>query len=77
MMNCMVTQSIIGDGCFVENSTITHSVIGLRSLIHAGCTIEVLTADQIDCEDNSFVASWIVYLVNIIKRDAKHVPVIA
>jgi len=40
LMNCDVTKSIIGDGCFIENSTVTNSVIGLRSLIHAGCTIE-------------------------------------
>jgi len=40
LMNCEVTASIIGDGCFIENSTINHSVIGLRSLIHSGCTIE-------------------------------------
>eukprot|EP00238_Polyblepharides_amylifera_P004644 CAMPEP_0196583516 /NCGR_PEP_ID=MMETSP1081-20130531/43877_1 /TAXON_ID=36882 /ORGANISM="Pyramimonas amylifera, Strain CCMP720" /LENGTH=457 /DNA_ID=CAMNT_0041904435 /DNA_START=204 /DNA_END=1577 /DNA_ORIENTATION=+ len=40
LMNCDVSQSIIGDGCFIENSKIHHSVIGLRSIISTGCTIE-------------------------------------
>jgi glucose-1-phosphate adenylyltransferase len=40
LLGCDVTQSVIGDGCYLESSKIMHSVIGLRSLVHAGCTIE-------------------------------------
>uniref|UniRef100_A0A7S0WIY1 Glucose-1-phosphate adenylyltransferase n=1 Tax=Pyramimonas obovata TaxID=1411642 RepID=A0A7S0WIY1_9CHLO len=40
LMNSQITQSIIGDGCYIESSKVHHSVIGLRSLISAGCTIE-------------------------------------
>eukprot|EP00976_Prorocentrum_cordatum_P093295 1189312-Prorocentrum_minimum.AAC.2 len=40
LMDSTVTECIIGDGCYVENSKLHHSVIGLRSMISAGCTIE-------------------------------------
>jgi glucose-1-phosphate adenylyltransferase len=36
-----VERSILGDGCIVEpDAKITHSVVGLRSIIREGCVIE-------------------------------------
>jgi len=40
LLGCDVMQSVIGDGCYLENSKIHHSVVGLRSLVHSGCVIE-------------------------------------
>lgn len=34
-------EAIISHGCTVKSSNITNAVIGLRSHIDAGCTIEV------------------------------------
>jgi glucose-1-phosphate adenylyltransferase len=35
-----ITESIIGEGCILKNCRIHHSVLGVRSRIEAGCTIE-------------------------------------
>ena len=35
-----IRSSLIGDGCLIKKATITDSVIGLRSIILEGCTIE-------------------------------------
>eukprot|EP00894_Picocystis_sp_ML_P002419 jgi/Pico_ML_1/52936/g3571.t2 len=40
LLDCMVEDSIIGDGCLIKQSTIRHSVIGLRSLINEGAYLE-------------------------------------
>lgn len=40
MLDSQVTESIIGDGCILRNCRIHHSVLGVRSRIEAGCTIE-------------------------------------
>ncbi|KAK3282885.1 hypothetical protein CYMTET_9397 [Cymbomonas tetramitiformis] len=40
MLNCQISNSVIGDGCSIEGSTIEGSMIGLRSLIADGCTIQ-------------------------------------
>jgi len=41
VLDAEVTNSILGDGCVVRaGTTITHSVIGLRSLIGENCHIE-------------------------------------
>ncbi len=40
VLDAEVTNSILGDGCVVRaGCTITHSVVGLRSLIGENCTI--------------------------------------
>lgn len=60
-LNCHVTESMIGEGCILKNCSIKHSVLGVRSRIESGCTIEdslILGADfyqpfaerQADCE---------------------------
>ena len=40
LLNCQVTESMIGEGCIIKECRINHSVIGLRTRIEADCTIE-------------------------------------
>lgn len=40
LLDCHVTESIIGEGCILKNCHINHSVLGVRSRIEAGCTID-------------------------------------
>ncbi len=40
LLDCYVTESIIGDGCILKNCRVHHSVIGLRQRVHEDCTIE-------------------------------------
>lgn len=40
LLDCHVTESIIGEGCIVKNCQIHHSVLGVRSRIESGCTID-------------------------------------
>lgn len=40
LQNCLVTDSMIGEGCIIKDSQIHHSVLGIRTQIEAGCTIE-------------------------------------
>lgn len=40
MLNAAVTESMIGEGCIVKECRIHHSVLGIRSRVEAGCTIE-------------------------------------
>jgi glucose-1-phosphate adenylyltransferase len=40
LLDCQVTQSIIGEGCILKNCRIEHSVLGVRSRIESGCIIE-------------------------------------
>lgn len=40
LLDCQVTQSIIGDGCILKNCRVNHSVLGIRSRIESGCIIE-------------------------------------
>ncbi len=35
-----ITESIIGEGCILKNCRVHHSVLGVRTRIEAGCTIE-------------------------------------
>ncbi|MGF1536483.1 MAG: glucose-1-phosphate adenylyltransferase [Elainellaceae cyanobacterium] len=39
LLDCQVTESIIGDGCVLKNCQIHHSVLGIRSRISEGCMI--------------------------------------
>lgn len=61
LLNCQVTESMIGEGCIIKECRINHSVLGIRSRIEAGCVIEdslIMGADfyepyaerQSDCE---------------------------
>ena len=40
IINSEIDQSMISEGCLVYNSTIKHSLIGIRSRIKSGCHIE-------------------------------------
>jgi glucose-1-phosphate adenylyltransferase len=66
LLNCQVTESIISEGCIVKDCRIHHSVLGVRTRVESGCTIEdslLMGADfyqpfaerQSDCEITSNV----------------------
>ncbi|MEH2090732.1 glucose-1-phosphate adenylyltransferase [Nostoc sp.] len=40
LLDCHVTESMIGEGCILKNCRIQHSVLGVRSRIESGCVIE-------------------------------------
>ena len=40
LLDCQVTESIIGEGCILRTCYIQHSVLGVRSRVEAGCRIE-------------------------------------
>ncbi|MDJ0573950.1 MAG: glucose-1-phosphate adenylyltransferase [Xenococcaceae cyanobacterium MO_234.B1] len=40
LLNCQVTESMIGAGCILKECQIHHSVLGIRTRIEAECTIE-------------------------------------
>ncbi|TVQ42236.1 MAG: glucose-1-phosphate adenylyltransferase [Gloeocapsa sp. DLM2.Bin57] len=40
LLDCRVTESIIGDGCIVKQCQINHSVLGVRTLIESNSVIE-------------------------------------
>ncbi|MEA5620382.1 glucose-1-phosphate adenylyltransferase [Cronbergia sp. UHCC 0137] len=40
LLDCQITESMIGEGCILKNCRIQHSVLGVRSRIESGCTIE-------------------------------------
>ncbi len=40
LLDCHITESIIGEGCIVKECRINHSVLGIRTRIEAGCIIE-------------------------------------
>ncbi|PPJ63105.1 glucose-1-phosphate adenylyltransferase [Cuspidothrix issatschenkoi] len=40
LLNCQITESMIGEGCILKNCRIQHSVLGVRSRIESGCIIE-------------------------------------
>ncbi len=40
LLDCQVTESIIGEGCILRTCHIQHSVLGVRSRVEAGCRIE-------------------------------------
>ncbi|MBE9057687.1 MULTISPECIES: glucose-1-phosphate adenylyltransferase [Sphaerospermopsis] len=40
LLNCNITESMIGEGCILKNCRIQHSVLGVRSRIESGSIIE-------------------------------------
>lgn len=40
MLDCKITQSLIGEGCILKNCRIEHSVLGVRSRVESGSIIE-------------------------------------
>lgn len=52
--HCDLDYAVFGDGCIIEDSTITHSVLGIRSIIRAGSVLKdvvMMGADQYESED--------------------------
>lgn len=63
LLDCKITQSIIGDGCILKNCRIEHSVLGVRTRVESDCSIEnsmIMGADyyeefaerQFNCDNN-------------------------
>jgi glucose-1-phosphate adenylyltransferase len=40
MLDCHITESMIGEGCILKNCQIHHSVLGIRTRIETGCMIQ-------------------------------------
>lgn len=40
LLDCHITESIIGDGSILKSCRIHHSVLGVRTRVESGCTIE-------------------------------------
>ena len=40
LLDCQISQSMIGEGCILKNCRIDHSVLGVRSRVESGCVIE-------------------------------------
>lgn len=40
LLDCQVKESIIAEGCILKDCSITHSVLGVRTRVEAGCVIE-------------------------------------
>jgi glucose-1-phosphate adenylyltransferase len=40
LLNCQVTESMIGEGCILKQCRINHSVLGIRSRVETSCVIE-------------------------------------
>ena len=40
LLDCKVSESMIGEGCILKQCNVNHSVIGVRTRIEANCTIE-------------------------------------
>ncbi len=50
---CNVDHGVFGDGCIVEDATIVHSVLGIRSFVRAGSTLHdvvMMGADMYETE---------------------------
>lgn len=40
LLDCQITESMIGEGCILKECRINHSVLGVRSRVESGCIIE-------------------------------------
>lgn len=40
MLDCQISESMIGEGCILKNCSIRHSVLGVRTRVESGCVIE-------------------------------------
>ena len=60
LLDCRVTESIIGEGCILKNCEIVHSVLGVRSWIEEDCVIDnalLLGADYSQTQDTRVIGS--------------------
>ncbi|NET09853.1 MAG: glucose-1-phosphate adenylyltransferase [Symploca sp. SIO2B6] len=54
LLDCQITESIVGDGCILKKCQIHHSVLGIRSRITEGCVIRdtlIMGADYYQAEE--------------------------
>lgn len=54
--DCTVDQAVIAEGCYIDNSTITESIVGIRTRIGEGCRIHrsvLLGADFYEHDDDA------------------------
>ena len=40
LLHCEVIESIVGEGCILKECTVSNSVLGIRSRIESGCSVE-------------------------------------
>jgi glucose-1-phosphate adenylyltransferase len=40
LLDCQITESMIGEGCILKKCRIEHSVLGVRARVEAGCVIQ-------------------------------------
>ncbi|MEB3175700.1 MAG: glucose-1-phosphate adenylyltransferase, partial [Cyanobacteriota bacterium] len=40
LWNCSITESMVGEGCILKDCRIHHSVLGIRSRVESGATVE-------------------------------------
>ena len=60
LLDCQITESIVGDGCILKQCQIHHSVLGIRSRIMEGCVIRdalIMGADYYQNEDGTISSS--------------------
>ncbi len=53
---CAVDQAVIAEGCYADKSTITQSIVGIRTRIGRGCTVSrsvLLGADFYENDDDA------------------------
>lgn len=66
LLDCQITESIVGDGCILKQCQIHHSVLGMRSRIMEGCVIRdtlIMGADFYQKEDDPVFGSQRIPLV--------------
>ncbi len=52
--HCNLDYAVFGDGCIIEDSSITHCVLGIRSIVRAGSVLKdvvMMGSDQYESED--------------------------
>ncbi|MDG2616799.1 glucose-1-phosphate adenylyltransferase [Thermoleptolyngbya sichuanensis XZ-Cy5] len=40
LLDCTITESMIGEGCILKNCQVHHSVLGIRTRIESGCVVQ-------------------------------------
>ena len=49
--SCTISQSLAADGCIITNSTVNNCVVGIRTIVESGCTLDgvvMMGADYYD-----------------------------
>jgi len=54
--DCVVRDSMVAEGCFLERATVEHSIVGIRTNVQSGATIRrsvLLGADYYEADDDA------------------------